>query len=459
MCRPKCGGASCRTRCLSLRRSGGAVPGHSPNFGISELGKALANQAARAVQEVQYRAEDRPCAEHCTVRDSPLSCLAVSGFTFYETLRIAVPGFLGLAALDLLLRLSFGPQGLEPDGGVEAVTDLIESTFGGVIGSLLLGLLLYLIDLGEKTRIYREGDWRHGFRVPSDTLGVHLAGTPMALRQNAPPTYFLLSDRYLPESYHRRVYLFGSLYRVFVDLRVLLGLTGIGGLGLIIALHTVNSSGQVGPRPNAIWPVFTALASLVLVGGGGTAVYVATVRRSDSQEGLLRRVWRETASVGPLSIALVVLSAIAVRLLSMKAPTGTAAGVLLAAAVVLMWIWVEIGPPQPATSRELRSFIFRQLGASHPDTQYTPLQRAIVDLAFFLPWVSGASYANGQGGVSNVAIYGWIIVITLATAVMAVRKHERRLLYTYETQSLWLDLHAADLQTLKSRGALPDAWG
>jgi len=136
--------------------------------------------------------------------------------------------------LDLVLRFVFGPDALAADGGARAAVLTIQSPLVAIAVATFLGLGFYMIDLPTKTRLYKEGDPKR-FRLPSMTLADHLKGTSLGNYPSSLSLYFLISDRYLPPEFHKRVYLFGSLYRVYVDLRFLLAIAVT--LGIFIGSH------------------------------------------------------------------------------------------------------------------------------------------------------------------------------------------------------------------------------
>jgi len=84
----------------------------------------------------------------------------VSGFTIYETLRIFIPGALAALIANVVLRLATGSELGTPGAGAPAdLADALGAVATFALISLVLGLLLYLVDLPERLRIIR-GDPR-----------------------------------------------------------------------------------------------------------------------------------------------------------------------------------------------------------------------------------------------------------------------------------------------------------
>jgi hypothetical protein len=385
----------------------------------------------------------------------------MSGLTFYETLRILVPGSIAVFLLDVTLRVGFGTNPLRPDGGVRPIVSVLESPIASLIAALILGMLLYLVDLPSRTRLFTEGDPARQRRLPSDTLATHLAGTPWSQYPVNLGLYFLVSDKYLPAEFHRRVYLFGSLYRVFVDLRALSILTVVVG---------VASSAAVGAQATGFDPtlplnsrataaVLAVVGAMLLAALPGLTSYGANVAAKHDLHELWRRLRIEIRGISGLFVLVLSLGALASICMLQRPIALIFLGTGLASAQVVIWTWVELGPPNPPTRRaDIRSITLARLGARRNDVQYGPLQRLAGDVGLATPWLvtSTVLHANQGGGVLGVLCWGAMAVV--ATTIMSVRKHEVRLLASYENQSVWLDLHAVELANLRQTGRLPDRW-
>jgi hypothetical protein len=387
----------------------------------------------------------------------------MSGFTLYETLRIFVPGALALFLADLVLRMAFGQGTWAADGSATQALHLLEQVSVALAASLLLGLILYSVDLPSRMRIQREGDPPR-FRVPTETLGELLR--PSSLEAKKLGLYFLLSDRYLALETHKRVYLFGSLFRIFADLRFLLGAALITGIYLLsIDKWTLAPAVSMGDRLQWMaddWDIFSIPALLLLAIGVISehrhAVNIRNQSRSADQD---RRWFREArtqvAEIGPTALVGLALGVVGAIAVGMEGQWRIIAAALAIAGLTL-WMWVDIGPPKDLTYPDLRSRALTLLGASRPRTQFTPLQRTLVDVATFAPWFIAADLAYRVAGVDPSETLIWLVLLTPASIIMASGKHEQRLLVIYEDQSTWLDLHRDFIEAIRDSGRFGDSW-
>ena len=271
----------------------------------------------------------------------------MSGFTLYETLRIFLPGALGTLVLDLVLRFAVGPNVFAADGGVRVAVLTLQSPLVAIAAATFLGLGFYMIDLPTKTRLYKEGYDPKRFRLPSMTLSDHLKGTPLGDYPKSLSLYFLISDRYLPPEFHKRVYLFGSLYRVYVDLRFLLAVAGT--LGISSGLMIASRKSGFDPTPSfdgdaSLWTI-AVIGSVLLAGSYGVAFYSFAVMAKYDVRELGRRLRREAMAIAGCCVGLLLLGFLGTaRPLSGELLLGLI-GQILAVGAIALWTWVEIGPP------------------------------------------------------------------------------------------------------------------
>ncbi len=373
----------------------------------------------------------------------------MSGFTIYETLRIFLPGALGILFADLTVRLATGPEVFAPGRGVaEAVVESLESagTFAGL--AVLLGLLLYLVDMPARTRLI-EGDVARGYARPSDTLAAMLAGT--ALERDSLSLYFILSDKYLPEELHKRIYLFGSLYRVFVDLRVL-AMTALVSGSLLAAVAARRDAARVTLEIGWEAVLATSVVALLVAAVALFGVREHAVRRARSPRTSTRGAWL----VGPGLLILALAGAAAAQAIAMPSPWAYAALVPGGAALAVWWA-VEIGPARPG-EQTFRAALLGLLGLqSAVAPQFSVAQRTLTELALVVPAVVAASAAAALQGRPPASVLAWALLAVPAAAIMSIRKHETRLLGAYRQQSTWLCLQKAKIADIVTNG-LPDSW-
>jgi len=390
----------------------------------------------------------------------------MTGFTLYETLRIFVPGALSVLLINMTARVAMGVDPFAPDGGAETLVSTLESVAVFAVAALMAGLLLYLIDFPSRVRISWDGDARYGSPLPSHALKDMLGDSKLPYLS----LYFLLSDRYLSTEMHKRVYLFGSLFRVFVDLRVLLALAAVAGSA--VSLTVSRASGmKLYPMIDAAYaPFFVALlAGLLIVGSFGVFEHRSRYRRrrfaeeQDSGEATkpvsfapevisdLRAIWR----VG-LTILVAAIAGCAV------VADGRAAwlGWMLLAVAFVVWLWVEQGPvPESNRRATLRASIMGVLVGERQDSaQFSVAQRLMADLALLGPMLAYAINSSVALGRQPRALSVWGVFMLPCVAIMAIRKHELRLLNIYTDQVTWLELNRSRVEEIIESGTLPEAW-
>ncbi len=385
----------------------------------------------------------------------------MSGFTLYETLRIFLPGALGVFVLDLALRFAFGSNPASSDGGVRVVVNAIQSPLVGVFVAVFIGLALYLVDLPAKSRLYKEGDPARKIQVPSAALADSLKGTPLGEYPKNLSLYFILSDRYLPDELHKRIYLFGSLYRVYVDMRALLAFATVGGiaagLGAVSGRPTFAHSIRISSTATLIIGIL--VLSLLAVGSSAIFSYAHYVRAKHTPGEVSKRLRDESKRVSLCCLMLLALGFLGVTLLISGRGFFILIGAALGMSCLTLWAWIEIGPPGgPGSQTDLRSIVLAGLRATVDAVQYAPLERLLSDVCLFVPWLIGGAVLYANVGAPPAALLSWGIMMVPCTAIMGIRKHEIRLLNSFGDQVLWLELHAKEIATIKNSGALPDTW-
>jgi hypothetical protein len=370
-----------------------------------------------------------------------------------------------------------------------------------VLASLTAGFLLYLVDLPQKTRLAAEGDPTNGVRLPTDALRELLAQDPRHawLRRRSFSLYFILSDKYLAPEFHRRVYFFGSLYRIYCDARYLAGVAVAVGAGLALAT-TAGATGR--PDWVGLTPVVLLLVTLAWIGSLGELRHARNSIRKRSQA---HATWADTARTTPEATAtasdaagdaaansedrpappreregrtryrdrliddlrevalLACFIAIAELIGCLLAAQGgrelRAAGLLMCTGAATLWLMAELGPPSPKDRLSLRGRCLRRLKIKpRAGTQLTPAQRTLLDVALFAPALVAAAAAAQQQGRTIAAVMLWGLICVPATTIMAVRKHEIRLINSYDDQVAWLLLNTNNIDDLARNAARRGAW-
>lgn len=394
----------------------------------------------------------------------------MTGFGLYEALRILLPGGFGITVLSLVLRLA-GDSGAHFSGGVFA--PLVGALQGApfLFAALVLGLLLYLLDLPTRARLYTGGDPARDAEPPSVRLR-ELVGDA-DLKQRSLSLYFILSDAHMPEEFHRRVYFFGGTYRTFFDARLLAAAGMIIGGPLALTLHGATLG--AGAHYLAAAAVAAAIVPVLLVGEQGHRIRrlrAATQRRRTDHDPLAAyRLERRTEVVelGWTLLALLCLGTAAFFLSAAGPVLVRALGLGAAVGSLFIWGMTELGPPVPQDgvgqarptnarfgSREATMAVLRL--PAKPRPQYWPLQRGLLDLAAFTPPLAAAAAAAAAAGRPPVAVLLWGLPAVSATLIMSVRKHEERLITNYRDQNAWLELNRAKLATLSPAHLSTDTW-
>lgn len=374
----------------------------------------------------------------------------MSGFGLYETLRILVPGWFVVAFLDAGTRLAFGdtPMDLTPDAA--AFVEFLENPLVGLGVALLAGLLLYAMDLPSKTVVYRFGDPDKGKEPPSRHLSQMLSNDQ--LKRRALSIYFFLQDEFMNQEAHRKVYLFGSLYRIFVDLRILAAISFVA----TVTVGLSNSSATPVQLPPTGWLlVITALWIAPYLYDVGQHAVNSVSKHQDSLRSFLGRR-REELALFPLVVIAFLGNAAATALIlsgGARRPTG----ILLAIFGVGVWLRMDLGKPSEGRWSGFWWWAARRLGASDERTATTH-QRALLDVATYLPWVVGASLLSPGTEQAGPWVLAWLAFLLPLSLVLGYHKHEDRLRNSFGDQNTWLDLHSAEIEELDRQGRLPLRW-
>jgi len=208
----------------------------------------------------------------------------------------------------------------------------------------------------------------------------------------------------------------------------------------------------------SLW-VIAVIGSLILAGSYGVAFYAfAVIAKHDVRE-LGRRLRREAAAIAGCCVALLLLGFIGIALVISGELLLGLIGELFAVGAITLWSWVEIGPPGRSDRRtDVRSIVLSKLRGNTDKVQYSPQQRLLCDLCLFAPWLIAGSILYANTGAAASALLAWGLLIVPCTAIMSVGKHELRLLVVFADQSLWLDLHSADISAIATNQSLPDRW-
>jgi hypothetical protein len=355
--------------------------------------------------------------------------------------------------MDAGLRLAF-PLTIASAEGAADLLEVLENPLLALGIALVAGLLLYAIDIPAKTHVMRVGDPARGKGLPSTHLSQMLSNTIYDGQETS--LYFLLQDRYMHPETHRRIYLFGSLFRIFVDLRVLAGFfLLISTISGFMVRPTMGSPPEI--HPLSVW---TALTAGVWVTGyfygiGQHAINSAKKHKSGLSD-FVKRHAPKALRIWPIATLVLAVNALAVALTISASPV--LAVVVVGAVGFALWLRTEVGPPNgldywPGVWWRL----VRATGAAL-DSGLSVHQRAILDIATFGPWLVAANYLVAALGREPQWITAWLVFLLPIGLVLGFHKHEDRLRNSYGDQNTWLDLHKAEVAKLNDSGELPEKW-
>jgi len=371
---------------------------------------------------------------------------AMAGLGLYETLRILIPGWIAVAAVDVGARLALGESALEADGGTEGLVALIERPVVAFGLALMAGLLLYAIDMPAKTYPLHN--------PPSAHLREMLTNPDLEKRSTS--LYFQLQDEFMPVEMRRNVYLFGSIYRVFVDLRVIAVLGFV--LSVFAGLIAVDSGRADISGEATLWFLVTAMVwmSFYLLDFGQHVIRSSARHRTSAVEAF-RKHTRQTMNVWKLAVLVFVLSGVAVGLPTVAGASGML-WIPLGVIAMALWLRGEIGVPGKHDGwNGVWGSVLGGLGAPAGQA-LTSHQRALVDVAMLSPWLAAASYVGAQHGRAAPWLLVWLSFLLVASIVLGTHKHENRIQDAFGDQRMWLDLHATEIQELDSAGTNPARW-
>jgi hypothetical protein len=387
----------------------------------------------------------------------------MTGFGLYETLRILIPGATAAAVLAYVLRVAAGSGPALSQGPFEAAIAGLDGT-NFLVAALMAGFLLYLLDIPQKTRLGSQGDPGNDVPMPTTALKEMLQQTPgdRWISGRAFSLYFLLSDKHMPPEFHRRVYFFGSIYRMYADARYLTA----AGIALGVPLGLMVTQGSRIPWASGAHLALALISvfALLLIGGTGELRHAgASIRKREGEKNgrrYLRRLGRAVRDVLPLSVLIALLQTFGLILSGQKGGKEQALGLSLCALGLLFWMMGEMGPPPKTVHRhELR---YRALSwlrlPGTDDLQLTPAQRTGIDIALFGPSLVGAAALAMQQDRAAAGVFLWSALALIATTIMSVRKHEVRLINSLKDQVAWLVVNSNNVDDLRRNAARRGAW-
>jgi len=154
--------------------------------------------------------------------------------TTYEFLRILMPGYYAAASVMLHLWL------FENDLAIRLAGNPALFTMIFVFAGFFLGFLIYAVDWPSRRAVFEERKVLGDFiieRAKACALGPKLPLDEIKRYSNF--VYWLILDTDVPPERRQRVYYFGSIYRLYADVRAITILT-IGAIAATVAFELLQ---------------------------------------------------------------------------------------------------------------------------------------------------------------------------------------------------------------------------
>lgn len=327
-----------------------------------------------------------------------MSDVQPSSFEFYEGIRILIPGAAVVAAYAAVEKTFELPLPSPSDNAFEAI-----------IASLLIGLVLYFMDLPNKSQVYKAALPHRVLETWSDDE----RGGASAMN-----LYFILLDDRLPAGIRSRALYMGSIFRIGFEAIYLLVLTAVP-VQLALAMGVGHGSAD----RTGVEPVLWVACGLHVLVPGAMVVFAAARKRK----------LRDRDHLGPLA-TLVPATGVVASLAAAGALIAGLPDVVVVAAIgaaVAVWAIVYlVGWPSAKGRRNLSAVAAAVLLAG--PTAATS--------AF------GATHVEAIGAVGVAGVAGWSAASLAALLLVATRGHEKKWWGAYYTQRAWMSVYEAPLK-------------
>jgi hypothetical protein len=171
-----------------------------------------------------------------------------SSFGAYETARIIVPGFYFASLVTLLYHfflMHYLPGQLE--------VSLLLLLF--VLIALIAGLTMYAQETPKRRRAFVENQ-------PSSyvqALARKLSDTELLEDAEARQLYFYILNNYMPASFHEKIFFFGTIYHIMIQIRrtsFWFGIMFLAAVGVHIASGVLLQNGTLLVVAVLVWIVY-----------------------------------------------------------------------------------------------------------------------------------------------------------------------------------------------------------
>ena len=282
-------------------------------------------------------------------------------------------------------------------------------------------------------------------------------------RQESLGLYFLFTDNDLPPDTNKRIYLFGAIFKIMTDLRILLFTGLIIGIPFSIAFAGNRYSARNLPHLELNGSAVTSVALIAIVVAILGMVGWVKVRQEElSFERSTGKTLQRPSAKEIILPGLVLVGLMAASVLIAIHLRGQSRYLCLVPAVlaVLFWFGIEVGPPREVELSEgvspfedgIHDPLFRMLRVRNSAAPQFPIwYRTTTDLAVIVPALVGATVACTWLARSSESVLAWSILIVPAVLIMTVHKHEARLMGAYSNQLAYLDLAQGRIRSALSK--------
>lgn len=333
--------------------------------------------------------------------------LDAASFEFYEGIRIIIPGALTVGLADAVVRTA------HPDGHGLGLTALPT-----VVAAIVVGLLLYFVDVPTKTPYFRADQ-------PTATLAQF--GTPKGGLKIG-NLFWVILDREMPPGIKARALYMGSIYRIGYETVCLLALAS----SLVLSQHLWSTTKvRVAPDkvPLAVWLGIGAAAWLIAL-----AVRVdtkANARRTKEHRAQGRPTGLHRPDLIFVAVAVVAMAGLLVASSWRSMPRWT---LVIPAGAALWWWAVRYYKGYSTTAPATRKGSDTRVAAS---ALRAALLLATSNVLLAIATI-GSPVLDGWLDRREHAL--WTATQIVALALVVARGHERQLGGAYATQRTWLEI-------------------
>jgi hypothetical protein len=338
-----------------------------------------------------------------------LSEVGPGSFDAYEGIRIVIPGLLtyGVAVATFCT--------LAPS----EKSSLLGNPLTGVVVALVIGLLLYFLDIPARAAAYVKGQ-------PTDYLNEQF---PQIRSGELLTAYFLLLNTRMPANTRNRALYMGSMYRIGVEMILALAIAAAAVFGAALL--------DYGPDRSAVSAQAHRLAAgfLVVV---FVLAFCANAAYGHAKAGerfkkILTGFCVRSILFYCVGLALIAAPALLAHCQRLPALQHRCVAVFGLAISIAYWT---------------RRYIHGDLPRKAVSVTREPLDSSFAGFLFLLPTVLALSlYTPGARNVLPTTTYlvGWSAAAGLVIAMVVIRGHERKLHGVYIGQTRWLKDNSDDV--------------